>query len=49
LVLGAGMLYTAFMFQMSHSVRDARKILLASIAYLPLLLVLIIVDGFFLV
>jgi len=47
LVLGAGMLYTAFLFQKSQSNLDARKILGASIAYLPLLLVLIIVDGIF--
>ena len=47
LVLGAGMLYTAFLFQKTHSILDARKILAASIAYLPLLLVLIIVDGIF--
>ena len=47
LVLGGGMLYTAFLFQKSHSIIDARKILGASIAYLPLLLVLIIIDGIF--
>jgi len=47
LMLGAGVLYTAFLFQKSHSIMDARKILGASIAYLPLLLVLIIVDGLF--
>jgi protoheme IX farnesyltransferase len=47
LVLGGGVLYTAFLFQRSQSNMDARKILGASIMYLPLLLVLIIVDGFF--
>jgi len=47
LILGAGILYTAFLFQRSHSNIDARKILGASIIYLPLLLVLIIVDGIF--
>ena len=47
LALGAGILYTAFLFQKSQSVVDARKILGASIAYLPLLLILIIVDGIF--
>ena len=47
LLLGAGVLYTAFLFQRSQSNIDARKILGASIIYLPLLLVLIIVDGIF--
>lgn len=47
LVLGVGVLYTAFLFQKSQSNLDARKILGASIAYLPLLLILIIVDGIF--
>ncbi len=47
LALGAGVMYVAFLFQKSHSILDARKILGASIAYLPLLLVLIIVDGIF--
>ena len=47
LVLGIGVLYTAFLFQRSQSNVDARKILGASIMYLPLLLILIIVDGFF--
>jgi heme o synthase len=46
LCLGTGVLYTAFLFQHSQSNTDARKILGASIIYLPLLLVLIIVDGF---
>jgi protoheme IX farnesyltransferase len=47
LCLGLGCLYTAFLFQRSQSNIDARKILGASIIYLPLLLVLIVVDGFF--
>jgi protoheme IX farnesyltransferase len=47
LVLGMGVLYTAFAFQRSQSNLDARRILGASIAYLPLLLILIIVDGIF--
>lgn len=47
LILGMGILYTAFLFQRSQSNLDARKILGASILYLPLLLVLIIADGFF--
>jgi len=47
LCLGVGVLYTAFLFQRSQSNMDARKILAASIVYLPLLLVLIIADGIF--
>ncbi len=47
LILGAGVLYTAFLFQKTQSNGDARKILGASILYLPLLLVLIVVDGIF--
>ncbi|MDE1921211.1 MAG: heme o synthase [Candidatus Omnitrophica bacterium] len=43
--LGIGVLYTAFLFQHNQSDANARKILGASIMYLPLLLVLIIVDG----
>ncbi len=46
LVLGLVMLMTAFLFQRSQSHIDARKILGASIMYLPLLLVLIVLDGF---
>jgi protoheme IX farnesyltransferase len=44
LALGAGTLYVAFLFQKSHSILNARKILGASILYLPLLLILIILD-----
>jgi protoheme IX farnesyltransferase len=47
LALGAGVLYVAFLFQKSQSILDARKILGASILYLPLLLILIVVDGIF--
>jgi len=47
LVLGIGVLYTAFLFQRNQSNIDARKVLGASIMYLPLLLVLIIADGIF--
>ena len=47
LVLGLGMLYTAFMFQRNQTNLDARKILGASIMYLPLLLIIIIIDGLF--
>ncbi len=45
LALGLGMLYTAFLFKNSQSNLDARKVLGASIIYLPALLVLIILDG----
>ncbi len=45
LALGLGILYTAFLFQRSQSVMEARKVLAASIAYLPFLLVVIIIDG----
>ena len=47
LVLGVGILVTAFLFHKNQSIQDARKILGATIAYLPLLLVLIIIDGLF--
>lgn len=47
LCLGMGILYTAFLFQRSQSNLDARRILGASIIYLPLLLILIIADGIF--
>ncbi len=47
LVLGMGVLYAAFLFQRSQSNVEARKVLGASIMYLPLLLILIIVDGIF--
>jgi protoheme IX farnesyltransferase len=44
LVLGVGFLWYAFKFQRTPSIPNARKILLASVAYLPLLLLFIIVD-----
>lgn len=47
LVLGAGILYTAFSFHKDNSILNARKVLGATIVYLPLLLGLIIVDGIF--
>ncbi len=47
LLLGAGLLYVSFLFQRSQSMLNARKVLGASIIYLPLLLVLIIIDGIF--
>ena len=47
LVLGVGILYTAFLFYHSQTIANARKVLGATIAYLPLLLILIIIDGIF--
>jgi len=47
LVLGVVILYTAFLFQRNQSTLNAKKVLGATIAYLPLLLALIIVDGIF--
>ena len=44
LLLGLGFLWYAWEFQRTPSNLTARKILLASVAYLPLLLVLIIID-----
>ena len=45
-LLGTAMLYTAFSFQANQSDSNARKILGASILFLPLLLMLIIADSF---
>jgi protoheme IX farnesyltransferase len=45
LALGMVTLYVAFLFQKTQSIVDARKILMVSIFYLPVLLGLIIVDG----
>jgi protoheme IX farnesyltransferase len=47
LILGLGALYASFLFQRSQSILNARKVLAASIMYLPLLLVVIIIDGIF--
>ena len=47
LALGAGFLYSAFLFQQNQSLLNARKVLGASVIYLPLLLALIIVDVIF--
>lgn len=44
LVLGAGMLYAAYLFTKDQTALNAKKVLAASVIYLPLLLVLIIVD-----
>lgn len=45
LVLGLGALYASVLFHRSQSLLNARKVLAASIIYLPLLLVVIIIDG----
>ena len=47
LFLGLGMLYTAFLFQQNQTILNARRVLGASILYLPLLLVFIVLDGIF--
>ena len=44
LVLGFGFLYAGWQLLRSHSMVDARRLLGASVLYLPLLLVVIIVD-----
>lgn len=44
LILGFWMLHTAFNLYRSHTVVDARRLLKASVIYLPLLLLLIILD-----
>lgn len=47
LFMGLGLLSVAVMFSISRSVPDARKLLRASVIYLPLLLILIILDSGF--
>ena len=47
LILGAAMLTASVMMINSMAVHDARRLLRASIIYLPALLVLIVVDGIF--
>ena len=44
LALGLGFLYCGWLFRRSQSVLNARKVLGASVIYLPLLLLLLIVD-----
>jgi protoheme IX farnesyltransferase len=43
-ILGAMMVWYGWVLSKSHSVSDARKVLRASIAYLPLLLILLVAD-----
>ena len=47
LVLGLGLLYFSFLFMRDQSILNARKVLGASVIYLPLLLVVIICDVIF--
>lgn len=47
LILGIGLLLSGIEVYKSHSVQDARKLLRASVIYLPLLLVLIVTDAGF--
>lgn len=42
--LGLGFLYAAWQFHREHSVRQARQVLKASLIYLPLLLVLLLIS-----
>lgn len=46
LLLGAAFVYAAWGFGRDHSIPAARKVLAASVIYLPLLLLLIVIDGF---
>ncbi len=45
LLIGVGMLTSSFMLAMQPSLREARRVLLTSVIYLPLLLVLIVLDA----
>ncbi len=45
LVIGFGLLAVGFLFCRTHSILDARRLLKASVIYLPLLLALIILDA----
>ncbi len=47
LILGLGALYASILFHRSQTVLNARKVLAASILYLPLLLIVIVIDGIF--
>jgi len=44
IILGGMMVWYGWVLSKSHSVSDARKVLRASIAYLPLLLILLVAD-----
>lgn len=45
LLIGAGMLASSFMLAFKPTLREARRVLLTSVIYLPLLLVLIVLDA----
>lgn len=45
ILIGAGMLASSFLLACQPTLRDARRVLLASVIYLPLLLVLIVLDA----
>jgi heme o synthase len=47
LALGIGFLYAAYLFTRDQSILNARKVLAASVIYLPLLLVVIVLDVIF--
>ncbi len=44
IILGAGFMYAGWQLLRSHSLADARRLLGASVLYLPLLLVVIVID-----
>jgi protoheme IX farnesyltransferase len=44
LIIGLGMLWAALDFACYHGMGDARRLLKASVLYLPLLLLLIVLD-----
>jgi protoheme IX farnesyltransferase len=45
LLIGLGMLASSFMLAMQPTLHEARRVLLASVIYLPLLLILIVLDA----
>ena len=47
MLLGAGLLYCSWGFMRSQTALNARKVLGASVIYLPLLLLLIVIDVIF--
>jgi len=47
LVLGATFVFSGFRLASSKSIADARKLLKTSVIYLPILLILIVIDAFF--
>ena len=45
LILGTGMLLVGYKARQTHSIQDARKLLQASVVYLPLFFALILCDS----